>query len=295
MNGDERGGLSIIVPVYNERGAVDDSIQRMSRIRESVDYDIEIIFVDDGSTDGSEVILADQSRNPFRVIRNVTNRGYGASLKRGIMAAKYDVVAITDADNTYPDERIPELYERLSEGSLDMLVGARMGANVHIPWLRKPPKWALNQLANYLSGRKIPDLNSGLRLMKKGVVERFLNVLPDSFSFTTTITLALMTNGYSVEYIAIDYAHRSGSSKIRPIHDTLNFVQLICRTVMYFNPLRVFIPLSIVLALTAFAVLLLSWAFSRQIMDVTFGTLLVTSVNVLIVGLLADLIDKRLP
>jgi glycosyltransferase involved in cell wall biosynthesis len=279
MNGDERSGLSIIVPVYNERGAVDDSIHRMTRIRESVDYDIEIIFVDDGSTDGSEVILADQSRNPFRVIRNVINRGYGAALKRGIIAAKYDVVAITDADNTYPDERIPELYERMSEGSLDMLVGARMGANVHIPWLRKPPKWALNQLANYLSGRKIPDLNSGLRLMKKEVVERFLHVLPDSFSFTTTITLALMTNGYSVEYIPIDYAHRSGSSKIRPIHDTLNFVQLICRTVMYFNPLRVFIPLSIVLALTAFAVLLLSWAFSRQIMDVTFGTLL----------------DKRLP
>jgi len=288
-------GLTIVVPVYNERGAVADSIQRMKQIAEAFSRDIEVIFVDDGSTDGSETILADPSQNPFRVIRSEKNRGYGASLKRGIMAAKHDVIAITDADNTYPDERIPELYATMRDRSVDMLVGARMGANVNIPWIRRPPKWALNKLANYLCGMKIPDLNSGLRLMKREAVERFMHVLPDSFSFTTTITLALMTNGYAVEYVPIDYAHRSGSSKIRPIHDTLNFVQLILRTVMYFNPLRVFIPLSVLLAVCAFLVLLLSWAFGRQIMDVTFGTLLVTSVNVLILGLLADLLDKRLP
>ena len=288
-------GLTIVVPVYNERGAVEDSIQRMKHVTDSVGNEIEVIFVDDGSTDGSEAVLADQSQNPFRVIRSENNCGYGASLKRGIRAAKYDVIAITDADNTYPDERIPELYKTMRESSLDMLVGARMGASVHIPWIRKPPKWALNKLANYLCGKQIPDLNSGLRLMKREVVERFMHILPDSFSFTTTITLALMTNGYAVEYVPIDYAHRSGSSKIRPIHDTLNFVQLILRTVMYFNPLRVFIPLSVLLAACAVLVLLLSWSFGRQIMDVTFGTLLVTSVNVLILGLIADLLDKRLP
>ncbi|MCK5406180.1 MAG: hypothetical protein KAJ37_01940, partial [Candidatus Krumholzibacteria bacterium] len=129
---------------------------------------------------------------------------------------------------------------------------------------------------------------------KKDVVERFFNILPDGFSFTTTITLALLANGLAVEYVPIEYARRSGSSKIRPVHDTLNFVQLICRTVMYFNPLRIFIPLSILVAVSAFLVLLLSWAFSGQILDVTFGTLIVTAVNVLIVGLLADLVDKRL-
>jgi len=288
-------GLTIVVPVYNERGAVEDSIQRMKQITESVSHEIEVIFVDDGSTDGGEAILADQSQNPFRVIRSDRNRGYGASLKRGIKAAKYDVIAITDSDNTYPDERIPELYTTLRENSLDMLVGARVGANVHIPWIRKPPKWALNKLANYLCGNHIPDLNSGLRVMRREVVERFMRILPDAFSFTTTITLAMMTNGYAVEYVPIDYAHRSGSSKIRPIHDTLNFVQLILRTVMYFNPLRVFIPLSFLLVACAFLVLILTWAFGRQIMDVTFGTLFVTGVNVLILGLLADFIDKRLP
>jgi glycosyltransferase involved in cell wall biosynthesis len=295
MNEEAQRGCTIVVPVYNERTAVEASIQRMKRIRDSSGDSLEIIFVDDGSTDGTEAILADQSQNPFRVIRQETNRGYGAALKRGIGAASFDIVAITDADDTYPDERIPEFYATMRERSLDMLVGARLGAKVHIPWIRKPPKWVLNKIANYLCGHKIPDLNSGLRLMRKDVVNRFVNILPDSFSFTTTITLAMLTNGYAVEYVPIDYAHRSGSSKIRPIHDTLNFAQLILRTVMYFNPLRVFIPLSVTLAICAFLALILSWLFSEKIMDVTFGTLIVTAVNVLVVGMLADLFDKRLP
>ncbi|MCK5620348.1 MAG: glycosyltransferase family 2 protein [Candidatus Krumholzibacteria bacterium] len=294
MSSSVQNGLTVVVPVYNECDGIRGSIQRMRRICESFNGEIEVIFVDDGSTDGSENILADQLQSPFRVIRHAENRGYGASLKGGIRAAKYNIVAITDADDTYPDERIPEFYATMQEHALDMLVGARLGAKAHIPLIRRPPKWALNKLANYLCDYRIPDLNSGLRLMKKDVVERFFNILPDGFSFTTTITLALLANGLAVEYVPIEYARRSGSSKIRPVHDTLNFVQLICRTVMYFNPLRIFIPLSILVAVSAFLVLLLSWAFSDQILDVTFGTLIVTAVNVLIVGLLADLVDKRL-
>lgn len=294
MSGNGREGLTIVVPVYNECDAIQRSVQLMKKICESFSHEIEVIFVDDGSTDGSEKVLADQTQAPLRVIRHPLNRGYGASLKTGIKAASYDVIAITDADSTYPDERIPEFYKVVRERSLDMLVGARTGAKAHIPRIRRPAKWVLNKLANYLCGYKIPDLNSGLRLMKKDAVERFYNILPEGFSFTTTITLALLTNRYAVEYVPIDYAHRDGSSKIRPIHDTLNFVQLICRTVMYFNPLRVFIPLSIGLAVCAILVLVFSWAFSDQILDVTFGTLIVTAVNVLVVGLVADLVDKRL-
>lgn len=289
-----REGLTIVVPVYNECDGIRGSIERMKRVKEAFNGEVEIIFVDDGSTDGSQDVLADSSQNPFRVIRHKQNRGYGASLKAGIKAATYNTVAITDADDTYPDERIPEFYQTMKEQDLDMLVGARLGAMAYIPRIRRFPKWVLNKLANYLSEYRIPDLNSGLRLMKKEAVERFFNILPDGFSFTTTITLALLTNRLAVEYVPIEYAHRSGSSKIRPVRDTLNFVQLICRTVMYFNPLRVFIPLSVMVAATAFLVLFLSWVFFDKILDVTFGTLLVTAVNVLIVGLVADLVDKRL-
>ena len=130
--------------------------------------------------------------------------------------------------------------------------------------------------------------------MRRSSVERFLSILPDGFSFTTTITLAMLTSSLAVEFVPVEYKSRIGRSKIRPIYDTLNFLQLICRTVLYFNPLRVFIPLSLSLVAMSFLVLLLSWLFADRIMDVTFGVLFMTAVFVLAIGLLADLIDKRL-
>jgi hypothetical protein len=175
-----------------------------------------------------------------------------------------------------------------------MVVGARTGKNVKIPLIRKPAKWFINKLANYLSGMKIPDLNSGLRIMKKSDIERFFHFLPSGFSFTTTITLALLVNNYPVKYFPITYAKREGKSKIRPIKDTLNFIQLIIRTILYFNPLKVFVPLSISLVILALLLLAGSWFYLGKIMDVTFGVIVMTSVMVLAIGLLADLIDKRI-
>ena len=131
----------------------------------------------------------------------------------------------------------------------DMVVGARVGADVVYPLIRKIPKAFLRIYASWLSGREIPDLNSGLRVMRRSVVQRFLRVLPDTFSFTTTITIALHTNGYEVRYIPIGYAARVGKSKIRPIRDTLNFINLIVRTGTYFAPMRVFFPVSVLLFL----------------------------------------------
>jgi len=175
-----------------------------------------------------------------------------------------------------------------------MLVGARTGDNVKISLIRKPTKWILNKIANYLANVKIPDINSGFRVMKKEVVELFLNILPNGFSFTTTITLAMEINGYSIKYEPIDYFGREGKSKFKPIEDTLNFIQLIIRTVLYFNPLKVFIPLSLFLVLLAFLVLFGSWQLFGQPMDVTFGVLLIAAVITITTGLLADLIDKRM-
>ncbi|GAB4544345.1 MAG: hypothetical protein Fur0020_13710 [Thermodesulfovibrionia bacterium] len=121
-----------------------------------------------------------------------------------------------------------------------------------------------------------------------------MNILPDGFSFTTTITLAMLTNGYRVKYIPIDYHKREGKSKIRPIQDTLNFIQLIIRTILYFNPLRVFIPLSLSLVVLSFLVLLVSYLIFGKAMDVTFGVIMMAAVMVMAIGMLADLIDKRL-
>ena len=280
---------SIVIPAYNEEKSIRNTIDKIKSFATNDVY--EIIIVDDGSTDGTCLLI---SADEVKLIRHSQNRGYGAALKTGISKAQSECIVITDADGTYPNECIPELVEMCEKGNFDMVVGARVGKNVKIPLIRRPAKWLITKLASYLTGTKIPDLNSGLRVMKKEVVQKYLNILPDGFSFTSTITLAMLTNGYRVKYVPIDYFERKGKSKIRPIHDTLNFIQLIIRTVLYFNPLKVFLPLSLFLVLLAFLVLLGSWVFTGKAMDVTFGVILMTSVMVMMIGMLADLIDKRL-
>ncbi|MCK4619109.1 MAG: glycosyltransferase family 2 protein [Desulfobacterales bacterium] len=284
--------ISIVIPVYNEeKESLSNTISQLFRI--SWPGNMEIIVVDDGS-DEKVKDLEISSMDRIKIIRHKRNRGYGAALKTGISNSCNECIVITDADGTYPNERIPELVAIFEKGNFDMVVGARVGRNVKIPLIRKPAKWFITKLASYLTDTKIPDINSGLRVMKKNVVEKYLNILPDGFSFTSTITLAMLTNSYRVKYVPIDYFERKGKSKIRPFHDTLNFIQLIIRTVMYFNPLKIFVPLSLSLVLLAFLVLAGSWIFMDKAMDVTFGVILMSSVMVLAIGMLADLIDKRL-
>jgi len=286
-------GVSLIIPVYNEIQAIKIVLEKLLKVLDSIEDPVELIVVDDGSTDGTSNILENFS-DRIKIFRHPINRGYGATLKTGIRHAAYPLIAITDADGTYPNEQIPKLVDIFVEGNFDMVVGARTGKNVYIPPLRRPAKWFINKLANYLSEMKIPDLNSGLRLMKKDIIEEFIRILPDGFSFTSTITLAMLTNGYSVKFEEIDYFGRVGKSKIRPIRDTLNFVQLVVRTTMYFNPLKVFIPLSMLLVIFAFIILIGSHYLFGEAMDVSFGVLIMTAVMVSAVGMLADLINKRI-
>jgi glycosyltransferase involved in cell wall biosynthesis len=286
-------GYSIIVPAYNEEGVIGDFLCELVQILNKNDNVYEIIVVNDGSTDNTRKEVLSTGL-PVNLKDQPYNMGYGAALKMGIRMAKHETIVITDADSTYPNESIPELVSVSENEDLDMVVGARVGKNVEIPLIRKPAKWVITKLANYLSGTRIPDLNSGLRVMKKSIVNKFSNILPNGFSFTTTITLAMLTNNHSVKYIPIDYFKRKGKSKIRPIKDTLHFIQLIVRTVLYFNPLKVFVPLSLFLVLFAFFILMGGWVLTGKAMDVSFGVILMTSVMVLVIGMLADLIDKRL-
>jgi glycosyltransferase involved in cell wall biosynthesis len=295
---DRHDGLTLVVPVYNESTAIPGAVERLRALRERVDFPMEVIFVDDGSTDGTEAVLGELKTGAPGELRSIAhrrNRGYGAAIKTGVRAARYDTIAITDADDTYPSDRIPDMYRAMRATNDDMVVGARVGPQVRIPLLRRPAKWLLTRLARFLSGERIPDINSGLRVMTRELVERFWRILPDGFSFTTTITLAALTNGYRVAFTPIDYFRRKGRSKIRPIRDTLRFTQLIIRTCLYFNPLKVLVPLSVFLALAALGTLAASYHWLGQAMDVTFGLLLGASVMVMVFGLLADLINKRMP
>ncbi len=276
--------VSVVIPAYNEEDGITDVVRQI----QALPLPVELIVVDDGSGDGT---AARAEAAGARVIRHPHNRGYGAALKTGILASRGSAVVITDADGTYPNERIPELVALLERH--DMVVGARTGTNVAIPLTRRPAKWVLNKLANYLSESHIPDLNSGLRAFRRQSVLDFFGILPSGFSFTTTITLAMHVNDHSVAYVPVDYHARRGRSKIRPIQDTANFLALIVRTVLYFRPLKVFLPLSGFLFLAAVGIFFYSLLFTDKVMDASVTITLMTSFQVAAIGLLADLIDKR--
>ena len=281
-------GFSVVIPAFNEEKAIGQSLDGLKKAMNASGAKYEIIVVDDGSTDGTNAIAAAMG---VKLIKNQSNLGYGASLKCGIRHSAFDRILIMDADGSYPVEGIGELL-RLS-GEYDMVVGARTGEKVSIPSIRKPAKWLLNKLANYLSGVKIPDLNSGLRVMDKKVTEEYIYLLPDGFSFTTTITLIFLSKNYSVKYVPINYLKRKGKSKIRPFSDTLNFTSLIVRTILYFNPLKIFLPLSLILFTLSLAVFIYSYFFTEKVLDATVMILFVGSIQVLAIGMLADLIDRK--
>jgi glycosyltransferase involved in cell wall biosynthesis len=288
-----RKALTLIVPVYNEIDGIENTIAHLKEIRDGSDFKFEIILVNDGSDDGTEDILGSISPDRrLRVIDHPKNRGYGASLKTGIRAARFPYIAITDADGTYPDELIPEFFRDVTRNNLDMLVGARTGESVKIPLVRKPAKWVINKLVNYMIGTRVPDVNSGLRIMRKDILEKFLHLLPDGFSFTSTITLAMLVNEYQVKYVPINYNERRGKSKIRPIYDTLNFLQLIIRTILFFNPLKIFLPVSLPLLFGGFILMLIQAILYKNISTVAV-IIALTGLQILGIGMLAELIVNK--
>ena len=283
--------FSVIVPCHNEQGAVAGTIAELrASLRDAGPY--ELVLVDDGSTDGTagELTQAQSQDASLKIVTHRRNRGYGAALKSGIRHTSSELIVITDADGTYPNNRIPELLALASDS--DMVVGARTADDVEYPLIRRIPKVFLKAYAVWVAGQDIPDLNSGLRVFRRAAVERFLNILPDGFSFTTTISLAMLTNHYIVRYVPIGYSARIGKSKIKPFQDTLKFFQLILRTGMYFAPLRIFSPV-LALFFLAFAGSLAYDIFVRQDLREATLILMILFINSTMFALLADMIDKR--
>jgi len=287
-------GTSIIVPAYNEEDGIEGVVRRLAGL-EFGKGEVEILVVDDGSTDGTRDVLRSlcEEIGALRVIEKPRNEGYGSALLTGFSAAKHEILVITDADGTYPEDRIAELVAIVEAGA-DMAIGARTGSDVHIPLIRRPAKAFLRMLASFLAEYPIPDLNSGLRAFRRSFVLAYRAILPKGFSFTTTITLAALTNHHQIEYLPIDYAARKGRSKIRPIMDTLGFMALIVKTILYFNPLKVFYPMTWFVGIGFLA----SLGYDLIIEDpANLGDktvlLFVAVMQVLTVGLFADLLCKR--
>jgi glycosyltransferase involved in cell wall biosynthesis len=279
--------VSIVIPAYNEEKGIGPALASIREVMNQRRWPYEIIVVDDGSTDRTAEVVAEQQ--DVRLVQHHTNRGYGAALKTGIRQASYDWVAIMDADGTYPAQALPTLLADLD--SFDMVVGARTSRD--LPLLRRPAKWCLARLAQYLAETEIPDLNSGMRVFKKDAAMSYFNILPSAFSFTITITIAFLSDHYLVKFVPIPYQGREGRSKIRPLQDTLSFLQLILRTVMYFNPLKVLLPVSAILLLLAVLVGLYSLITQGRVMDITVITLTMAALQITVVAMIADMVQKK--
>jgi glycosyltransferase involved in cell wall biosynthesis len=278
--------VSVVLPVYNEVDHLEEEVTRIRKSLDDSDLSYEIIIVDDGSVDGSGALAS--SLEGVRVLRFSTNRGAGSARKYGTMTAQGAVVVWTDVDMTYPNDRIPELVASLD--GFDQVVGARSSEQGTAKVLRGPAKWLIRRLASYLSRHEIPDLNSGFRAFRREVADQFLYLLPRGFSCVTTITMAFLSNGYSVKYVPIDYAPRAGTSKFHWLHDTQRYLLQVIRMVLMHEPIRFFGPIAAFLTTVGLGKLV--YDIIRYDFRITTNTIVLLGVAFAMagVGLIADLL-----
>ncbi|MFN7917106.1 MAG: glycosyltransferase family 2 protein [Vicinamibacterales bacterium] len=276
--------LAIVLPAFNEALGITDTLASVREVLSAFTGTSEIVVVDDGSTDDT---AAKAAACGVKVVSHGWNRGYGAALKTGIMATTAPAIMIMDADSTYPPDAIPRLYNRLD--GADMVVGSRLLSSDGVAWIRRPGKWILNNFASFLVGRRIPDLNSGQRVMRRETLLRYMHLCPSGFSFTSTITLAMVAQGHNVVYEPIDYAKRAGKSKIRASHFA-SFILLVVRAIVLFNPLKVFLPVGAVAFLAGVAKLIED--IYLQNLSETAVMAFLSAINIWAVGLLADMIAR---
>jgi glycosyltransferase involved in cell wall biosynthesis len=278
-------GLSIVIPAYNEEQGIQATLDRAHAAALAGGVPFEIIVVDDGSTDRTIAIAADRAK----VVRHPHNLGYGRSLKDGISAASHDVIVIVDADGTYPIEDLPRLVRPVSEG-FDMVVGARSGEHYRGRGVRGPLRGLLAFLVELTTGRSVPDVNSGFRAFSRSTAMRYFSQLCDTFSFTTSLTLAYMMTGRFVTYVPISYDARAGQTKVRLLRDSLRTLQYIVQAILYYNPIKIFLLLAAgALGATVLGSLAAA-AFGPLILFVTAGVL--GAIGIFALGLLADLLRQ---
>jgi glycosyltransferase involved in cell wall biosynthesis len=277
--------VSVILPVFNEKGHLQAEIDRIREALDASTYSYEIIVVDDGSNDGSGEAL--RQIDGIRLIQFAQNRGSGSARKAGTHAAQGRIVVWTDVDMTYPNNEIPRLVKEL-EG-WDQVVGARTSEQGTVKIARVPAKWLIRRLASYLVETPIPDLNSGLRAFRADVARQYLYQLPPGFSCVTTITMAFLANGYSVKYIPIEYSPRAGESKFHWWKDTRRYITQVVRMVLSYNPLRVFLPLFVILGLLGLGKMVFDWVDHDFRLATNTLLILFAAFQFLAIGLLADL------
>jgi glycosyltransferase involved in cell wall biosynthesis len=277
--------LTIIVTAYNEEASIGSVVEGLTTC--CGDF-AEIMVVNDGSTDRTaETVSA--VNGSVKLISHKRNYGYGAALKTGIREASSEMLCFFDGDGQHDPQDVLRLYQ--ASGDFDMVVGSR-GRSAFLNLMRTPGKLILHILANFLAKRRIPDVNSGLRLVRREAIMRYLYLLPDGFSASTTMTMIFMTRGYEVKYIDIKVKPRKGKSQVHQLRDGTATIMLILRILLLFNPMRFFLPVS-----TLFIFLGVVYGAHKLYetgVGLSVGSLLIIFVGLLsfIFGLLCDQISS---
>jgi glycosyltransferase involved in cell wall biosynthesis len=287
--------VTVVLPCYNEAAHVVLELERITDAMEASGYAYELLVIDDKSTDDTlSVLRSVATRFPkMRLMPFRRNGGSGTARRIGTQEARGQIVVWTDADMTYPNERIPEFVRYLDENlDVDQVVGARTTEEGTHKWARVPAKWFIRMVAQRLSGMRIPDLNSGLRAFRREVSLPYLRLLPPGFSCVTTITMAFLSNQHPVDYIPIDYAKRSGTSKFHPFRDARRYILQVLRMVMYFDPIKVLMPVALWIMGLGFVKLIVDLV--RYDLRVTTSTLLALLIGfqIAVLALIGDLVAR---
>ena len=281
--------ISVVIPALNEEDAIASTVSEARAVLDKAGYTgYEIIIVNDGSSDRTAEIA---EASGAVVLTNAHNMGYGFSLKRGIAAAKNELIAITDADMTYPFEYVIPMIEEKKKG-FDLVVGARTGEHYRESFFKMVLRRVLRFFVEFVTGRRIPDINSGLRVFDRSTVMQYFGRLCNTFSFSTSQTLAYMMTAKFVQYVDIPYHARKGRSKVKMFRDSLKTLQYITEAALYYNPLKIFMLMTLAMLGLGLAGLLIRFLFGSHGGTTLFIFSLIASVIVFCIGLLAVLLKQ---
>ena len=274
--------VAVVIPAYNEAKSIKGVLKGVKKIK----YIDEIIVVDDGSIDNTTECARKMGA---KVIRQPYNKGNGSAVKLGIKEAIADVIIIIDADGQHNPDDISTLLSFI--GEYDLVIGTR-DKDSYSYMHRRFGNFILRKLASYLAGFKIPELTSGFRAFKKNTALEFMHLYPNGYSFPATSTLAFLVGGYNVKFCPVKMLgrHKDTKSKLSPIKEGIKFLGLILRIITVFNPIKVFLPISVILFLVGFSYAII---YIIKITHIPAGAsfLMLTGLIIFFFGMLADQIS----
>jgi len=274
--------LSIIIPAYNEAGSVGAVL---AAIAAQTLAPHEVIVVDDGSTDDTAAVAA---AHGARVLRHPYNIGNGAAVKTGLRAARGEVVLLMDGDGQHPPAAIPALLAPLAD--YHMVVAARVPSS-EAGWHRLAANRCFSWFASYVAQQRVDDLTSGFRALRRRDALRFIDLLPNTFSYPSTLTLALLRSGLPVKHVPVAFGRRAGESKIRLWDDGTRFLLILSKVATLFAPLRVFLPVSAFFFVTGLGYYAYTFLSEHRFTNMA-ALLLSTSVIIFMLGLVSEQIAQ---